>query len=119
MGRDYDDIPGTYVFDGRRAALGYPLNTMCMSLNEAVNREAFRADPEAYMQRYGLTEAQREAVRGRDWLAMLDLGGQIYFTAKLAVFDGLSMQDIGAAMSGVSVDEFRQMMTEGGRAPHG
>lgn len=117
--RDYDSIPGTVVFDGRRARQGYPLNTMCMSLNEEANRDAFRADPEAYMQRYGLSEEQRQAVRDRDWLRMLDLGGNIYFTLKIASLDGLTTQDVGAAMTDVTADEFREMMRNGGRNPHG
>lgn len=117
--RNYDSIPGTVVFDGRRARVGYPLNTMCMSLNEEANREAFRADPETYMARYGLSEEQRQAVRDRDWLRMLDLGGNVYFTLKIASLDGLTTQDVGAAMTDVTPDEFRAMMREGGRNPHG
>jgi protocatechuate 4,5-dioxygenase alpha chain len=117
--RDYDDIPGTYVFDGRRARHGYPLNAMCMSLNDPANREAFVADPESYMQRWGLSPEQRAAVHARDWLAMLELGGNIYFTLKIASLDRMTTQDVGAAMTGVDPDEFRQMMREGGRKPGG
>jgi protocatechuate 4,5-dioxygenase alpha subunit len=117
--RDYDTIPGTLVFDGRRARQGYPLNAMCMSLNEESNREAFRADPEQYMARYGLSEEQRQSVRDRDWLRMLELGGNIYFTLKIASLDRLTTQDVGAAMTDVSPDEFRQMMRDGGRDPRG
>jgi protocatechuate 4,5-dioxygenase alpha subunit len=117
--REYDSIPGTVVFDGRRARQGYPLNSMCMSLNEEDNREAFQADPEAYMRRYGLSEEQRQAVRDRDWLRMLELGGNIYFTLKIASVDRLTTQDVGAAMTGVSPDEFRAMMRNGGRNPRG
>ena len=117
--REYESIPGTVVFDGRRARQGYPLNSMCMSLNEEANREAFRADPETYMERYGLSEEQRQAVRERDWLRMLDLGGNIYFTLKIASLDRLTTQDVGAAMTGVTPDEFREMMRNGGRDPRG
>jgi protocatechuate 4,5-dioxygenase, alpha chain len=117
--RDYDDIPGTFVFDGRRARQGYAINAMCMSLNDPANRDAFRADPERYLDRFALSDAQRTAILDRDWLGMLELGGNIYFTFKLAIFDGLTMQDVGAAMSGVTADDFRQMMRDGGRQPHG
>jgi protocatechuate 4,5-dioxygenase alpha chain len=113
---DHDDIPGTYVFDGERHRLGYVLNMACKSLDFASNRQAFRSDPEAYLRRFALT-AQRDAVLGRDWLGMLRLGGNIYYTFKLAVYDGLSMQHVGAAMSGtgMTVEGFRQMMLDGGR----
>jgi protocatechuate 4,5-dioxygenase, alpha chain len=117
--RDYDDIPGTFVFDGRRARQGYPVNNMCMSLNDPANRERFRRSPEEYLDRFALSPEQRAAILNRDWLGLLELGGNIYFTFKLAIFDGLSMQDVGAAMSGVSTEEFKQMMREGGREWNG
>jgi len=113
--RDYDDIPGTYVFDGRHSRQGYALNMFCMSLNEASNRDAFTDDPEGYLDGYSLTVEQRRAVVNRDWLDMLRLGGNIYYTFKLAIVDGLTMQDVGAMMSGVTTEEFSQMMIDGGR----
>ena len=117
--RDYDDIPGTYVFDGEHSRIGYALNMFCMSLNEEPNRDAFRANPGEYLDGHDLTAAQRTAIENRDWLGMLQLGGNIYYTFKLAIFDGLSMQDVGASMSGVTTDEFSQMMISGGRSIEG
>ena len=119
--RDYDDIPGTYIQDATHLRRGYHLNMFCMSLNRADNRDAFRADEAAYLDRFLITEAQRRAVLDRDWLGMLRLGGNIYYTFKLAAFDGLTMQHVGAAMSGtgMTVEEFRQMMLDGGRAIEG
>ena len=119
--RDYDDIPGTYVQDAAHLRKGYHLNMFCMSLNRADNREDFRADEAAYLDRFPMTEAQRQAVLARDWLGMLRLGGNIYYTFKLAAFDGLTMQHVGAAMSGtgMTVDEFRRMLLDGGRPIEG
>ena len=119
--RDYDDIPGTYVQDSVQLRKGYHLNMFCMSLNRADNRDAFRADEAAYLDRFPMTQAQREAVLARDWLEMLRLGGNIYYTFKLATFDGLTMQHVGALMSGtgMSVEEFRQMLLDGGRPIEG
>lgn len=119
MNRDYRDIPGTYVMDGEHCRKGYHLNMFCMSLNKAENREAFKADEAAYLDRFKLTPEQREAVLNRDWLGMLRLGGNIYYTFKLAAFDGRSMQYVGGSMSGVTEDEFRQMMINGGRPVEG
>jgi len=115
--RDYDDIPGTYVFDGEHSRKGYHLNMFCMSLNKAENRDKFRQDEAAYLQQFPMTEEQRQAVLERDWLGMLRLGGNIYYTFKIAIFDGLSMQQAGAAMSGngMTLEEFQQMMLDGGR----
>ncbi len=114
--RDYDDIPGTYVFDGTHSRKGYALNMFCMSLNQEANRDAFRADPAAYLDGFDLTPEQRTAVEDRDWLGLLQLGGNIYYTFKLAIFDGLNMQQVGGMMSGVSAEEFAQMMIDGGRS---
>ncbi len=113
--RDYDDIPGTYVFDGEHSRRGYALNMFCMSLNDSDNRDRFRADAEGYLDGFGLTPEQRRAVHERDWLEMLRLGGNIYYTFKLAIVDGLSMQQVGAAMSDVTPEAFAQMMVDGGR----
>ena len=117
--RDYHDIPGTYVFDGAHSRKGYALNMFCMSLNEQANRDTFRADPDGYLDRWDLTPDQRRAVVDRDWLGLLQLGGNIYYTFKLAIFDGLSMQQVGGAMSGMTAEEFTQMMVDGGRSPAG
>ncbi|MGF1767025.1 protocatechuate 4,5-dioxygenase subunit alpha [Enterovibrio makurazakiensis] len=119
--RDYDDIPGTYVFDGQASRQGYHLNMFCMSLNKGENRDVFRQDEAAYLDKYPMTDAQREAVLTRDWLGMLRLGGNIYYTFKLAIFDGMTMQHAGAAMSGnnMTFEDFRDMMLVGGRGIDG
>ena len=117
--RDYHDVPGTYVLDGEHCRKGYALNMFCMSLNEPANRDAFRADPGGYLGGHALTPEQRRAVLERDWVQMLRLGGNIYYTFKLAAFDGLDMQQLGGMMSGVTGEEFAQMMVDGGRPIEG
>jgi len=113
---EYDDIPGTFVFDGRRSREGYWLNMFCMSLRDEANREAFRADEEAYLDKYELTPEQRESVLKRQWLRMLELGGNIYYTFKLAACDGMTFQQLAAKQTGVSEEEYVEMMLAGGRA---
>ena len=113
--REYDDIPGTFVFDGRRSRQGYALNTFCMSLNDAANRDAFRADEGAYLDRYALTHEQRTAVLERDWNRLLELGGNIYYTFKLAACDGMTFQQLAAEQTGMSTDDYAAMMLAGGR----
>lgn len=119
MNREYQDIPGTYVMDGQHCRKGYHLNMFCMSLNKAENRDEFRQDEAAYLDKFKLTDEQKKAVLNRDWLGMLRLGGNIYYTFKLAIFDGRSMQFVGGAMSDVTEEEFRQMMIAGGRQVEG
>jgi protocatechuate 4,5-dioxygenase alpha chain len=118
-GKEYDDIPGTTVFDAERSRQGYHLNMFCMSLMKAENRAAFKADEAAYLQRFPMTEAQRQVVLKRDWNGMIALGGNIYFLAKLFSNDGKSFQHVAALMTGATQQEYAQMMLDGGRSPDG
>ena len=105
-----EDIPGTIIFDGEMAMKGYALNKMCYAFNNAENREAFLADEEAFMDRYGLDDAQKQAIRDRSVLALIAAGGNIYYLAKFAGIFRLNMQDIGAQQTGMSVDAFKAML---------
>jgi protocatechuate 4,5-dioxygenase alpha chain len=117
--KPYEDIPGTFVFDADRGRVGYHLNQFCISLRLAANREAFAADPSGYLDRYPMSAEQRKAVEARDWNEMLRLGGNIYYTSKLAANDGINFQDLAAMMTGVSREEYRDMMLHGGRPIEG
>lgn len=117
--KDYDDLPGTVVFDADQARKGYHLNMCLMSLMKAENRAAFKKDERAYLDHWPMTEEQKQAVLKRDWNEMLQLGGNIYFTAKLAATDGLSFQQIAAMMTGKTQAEYADMMLKGGRSPEG
>lgn len=113
--KEYDDIPGTFVFDADRAREGFHLNQFCISLRLQKNRDAFKADPKAYLDRYPMTAEQRQAVEKRDWNRLLELGGNIYYTSKLAANDGINFQDLAAMMTGMTRDDYRKMMLDGGR----
>jgi protocatechuate 4,5-dioxygenase alpha chain len=107
-------IPGTPIFGAEEARKGYALNRMCYSFNDAVNRAAFLEDEEGYCERFHLTPEQREAVRKRDVLAMIEAGGNIYYLAKLAGIFKLSVQDIGAQQTGMSLDAFKAKLLAAG-----
>jgi protocatechuate 4,5-dioxygenase alpha chain len=117
--KEYDDLPGTIVFDADRAREGYHLNMFCMSMMKPENRTAFKANERAYLDQWPMTEEQKQVILKRDWNGMLALGGNIYFTAKLAATDGLSFQQIAAKMSGATQEENAQMMIKGGRPIEG
>jgi protocatechuate 4,5-dioxygenase alpha chain len=117
--KPYHDIPGTTLFDAEQSRLGFQLNQFCMSLMKADNRAVFKADERAYLDRWPMTEDQKQAVLSRDWNGMIALGGNIYFTSKIAATDGLSFQQIAALMSGVTQPEYAQMMLGGGRSVEG
>src|SRR5258706_15456586 len=117
--KEYDDIPGTTVFDAERSRQGYHLNMFCMSLMKPENRAAFKADEAAYLQGLPMTEAQRQAVLKRDWNGMIALGGNIYFLAKLFSSDGKSFQQVAAIMTVSTQEAYARMMIAGGRSPDG
>ena len=116
---DFSDIPGTYVFDGDRAVQGRHLNRFCMSLMSPVNRARFTADQHAYLNEWPMSEAQKQAVIARDFEALLNLGGNIFFVLKLAALDGRPTQSVSASFSGQSTEEYAAMMRSGGRSPAG
>jgi len=117
--QEYDDIPGTFVFDAERAKEGYHLNMFCMSLMKDENRKAFKADEARYLDRFPLTQEQRDAILNRQYNRMLELGGNIYFTAKLGATDGHSFQHIAAIMTGSTQEDYAKMMLAGGRSVEG
>ncbi|HYY36384.1 MAG TPA: protocatechuate 4,5-dioxygenase subunit alpha [Xanthobacteraceae bacterium] len=116
---DYDDIPGTFVFDAERSRQGYGINMFCMSLMKDENRKAFKANEAEYLKRFNLTPEQTEAILKRDYNRMLELGGNIYFTAKLGATDGHSFQHLAALMTGSSQQNYAAMMLAGGRSVEG
>jgi protocatechuate 4,5-dioxygenase, alpha chain len=116
---DYDDIPGTFVFDAERSRQGYGINMFCMSLMKDENRKAFKANEAEYLKKFHLTPQQTEAVLKRDYNRMLELGGNIYFTAKLGAADGHSFQHLAAVMTGSTQQDYADMMLKGGRSVEG
>ena len=117
--QDYDDIPGTFVFDAERSREGYGINMFCMSLMKDENRKAFKANEAEYLKKFKLTPAQTEAILKRDYNRMLELGGNIYFTAKLGATDGHSFQHLAAVMTGSTQEDYAEMMLAGGRSVEG
>jgi protocatechuate 4,5-dioxygenase alpha chain len=116
---DYDDIPGTFVFDAERSREGFGINMFCMSLMKDENRKAFKANEAEYLKKFKLTPEQADAVLKRDYNRMLELGGNIYFTAKLGATDGHSFQHLAAVMTGSTQPDYAEMMLKGGRSVEG
>jgi protocatechuate 4,5-dioxygenase, alpha chain len=116
--QNYDDIPGTFVFDAERSRQGYGINMFCMSLMKEENRKAFMANEAEYLKKFSLTPEQTEDLK-RDYNRILELGGNIYFAAKLGATDGHSFQHMAAVMTGSTQEEYAKMMLAGGRSVEG
>src|SRR4051812_38359925 len=117
--QDYDDIPGTVVFDAARSREGFGINMFCMSLMKDENRKAFKANEAEYLKKFHLTPEQTQAILKRDYNRMLELGGNIYFTAKLGATDGHSFRHLAATMTGATQEDYADMMLKGGRSVEG
>ena len=104
--KPYKDVPGTIIFDAEQSRKGYWLNQFCMSLMKAENRARFKADERAYLDEWPM-----------NWCMLT--GGNIYFLAKIGATDGKSFQQMAGSMTGMSEEEYRDMMIAGGRSPEG
>lgn len=116
---EMEDIPGTRIFTAARARQGYHMNQFAMSLMKLENRELWKADERAYLADWPMSDEQREAILARDYNRCLDLGGNIYFLAKVFSTDGLSFLQAVSTMTGMPVEEYQAMMLAGGRSPEG
>jgi protocatechuate 4,5-dioxygenase, alpha chain len=99
-------IPGTSVFTGERSRQGYRINKFAMSLSDAANRAAFKADERAYMARFGLSEREMDLVARRDWKSLVAAGANIYVLIKVGGAVGQNLLQMGAQMRGETLDQF-------------
>src|SRR4051794_12290974 len=119
LDKPYKDVPGTTIFDAEQSRRGYWLNQFCMSLMKPENRERFKANERAYLDEWAMTEDQKQAVLARDLNRCIELGGNIYFLAKVGATDGRSFQQMAGSMTGLSEEQYRDMMVGGGRSAEG
>jgi protocatechuate 4,5-dioxygenase, alpha chain len=119
LDKPYLDIPGTTIFDAEQARKGYWLNQFCVSLMKPENRERFRANERTYLDEWPMTEEQKQAVLARDLSRCIQLGGNIYFLARIGATDGKTYQQMAGSMTGMTEAEYRDMMINGGRSVEG
>jgi len=119
LDKPYKDVPGTTIFDAEQSRKGYHLNQFCMSLMKPENRARFKSNERAYLDEWPMTEDQKLAVLARDLNRCIELGGNIYFLAKIGATDGKSFQQMAGSMTGMSEQEYRDMMVKGGRSIEG
>jgi protocatechuate 4,5-dioxygenase alpha chain len=119
LDKPYKDVPGTTIFDAEQSRLGYHLNQFCMSLMKPENRARFKANERAYLDEWPMTEEQKQAVIALDLNRCIALGGNIYFLSKLGATRGKSFQQMAGSMTGLSEEEYRKLMVEGGRPIEG
>jgi protocatechuate 4,5-dioxygenase alpha chain len=119
LDKPYGDVPGTTIFDAEMARKGYPLNQFCMSLMKDENRKRFLAGERPYLDEWPMSEEQKQAVLARDYNRMIAAGGNIYFLSKLFSTDKKSFQFAAGSMTGMTQEEYAEMMLKGGRSIEG
>ena len=119
LDKPYLNIPGTTIFDAEQSRKGYWLNQFCVSLMKSENRERFRANERAYLDEWPMTEEQKQAVLTRDLNRCIHLGGNIYFLARIGATDGKTYMQMAGSMTGMTEEEYRNMMINGGRSIEG
>ena len=119
LDKPYLDIPGTTIFDAEQSRKGYWLSQFCVSLMKPENRERFRSNERAYLDEWPMTEEQKQAVLARDLNRCIQLGGNIYFLARIGATDGKTYQQMAGSMTGMTEEEYRNMMINGGRSIEG
>ncbi|MEM7283042.1 MAG: protocatechuate 4,5-dioxygenase subunit alpha [Pseudomonadota bacterium] len=117
--KPYLNIPGTTIFDSTQARRGYHLNQFFYSLMKEENRVSFLSDEKAYLDRFPMSDDQKEAVMARDYNRVISLGGNVYFFGKLFFTDEESFEVGASKMTGMSPQDYRAMMISGGRSVEG
>ena len=95
-----------------RDASLYEISRLLYSLRDPANREALRTDPETYYRRYAIDAGGMRLLLNRDWQGLVDAGVTVYLLTKLGAALGVSLLEIGAAMRGMSDQEFRSFIEE-------
>jgi len=119
LDKPYQDDPGTTIFDAGMSRQVYHLHQLCMWMLKTENRARFKANERAYLDEWPMSEEQKQAVLARDLNRCIALGGNIYFLAKIGATDGKSFQQMAGSMTGMSEEEYRNMMVGGGRPIEG
>ena len=104
------DPPSTFAFTGEICSRSYALNRFAFAFKYPDHRGEFEAAPEELMERFGLTEEQKELVRQRDWTGLVANGGHHFNIIKIAAAVGESHLHVGAHMCGADWDEFKQSL---------
>ncbi len=105
--RDFaNPVPGSYLLTVSLAQQAYRLSAFCRGLMRPENRAAFKADEVRCLREAGLSDAEIDMVRARDWLAMVRYGVNHFLVFRLAGCTGDGLAAAGARMRGETLEEF-------------
>ncbi|MGH8893124.1 MAG: hypothetical protein ACRDWY_07430 [Actinomycetes bacterium] len=90
----------------------YALNLMMYDLRRPENRAAAKADLDAYLNRYELTDPEKGLVTEGDWQGCVDAGASVYVLTKIGATLDVSLLEMGAQMRGGSLPDLHQFVRE-------
>jgi len=103
-----EKLEGTYPFTLELSVKAYRLNKFLHNLIEPAHREKFLKEPEAAFEEAQLTEHERDMVRRRAWIELIQYGVIFFLLEKLGAVIGVSNPSIYASMRGLSLEDFQK-----------
>jgi len=103
-----EKLAGTYPFTLEMSVKAYRLNKFLHDLVIPAHREKFLKDPETAFEEAKLTEHERDMVRRRAWIELIQYGVIFFLLEKLGAVIGVSNPLIYASMRGMSLEEFQK-----------
>ena len=101
-------LGGTYVFDLRTSNRTLALNRFFWNMIRAESRAEYLADPDAAMTAAGVTPAEQEMIRRRDWIGLVRHGVNFFVLEKFARVAKTPNLAVYASMRGESFEDFMQ-----------
>lgn len=101
-----DKLYGTYLFDLRVSNKALNLNRFFWNMIGADWRARFLKDEEGTMDAAMLNDQEKALVRARDWLGMVQYGGNFFVMEKFARVARMTNLEVYAKMRGESFEDF-------------
>ena len=99
-------LTGTYPFTHARSHANLRLNTFLHDLVKPAHRARFVDDFEALASERGLSDEEKDLIRGRKWIAMVRRGVSFFVLEKMAAVLGVSNPAVYAAFRGETLEQF-------------
>ncbi len=99
-------LTGTYPFTHARSHANLRINTFLHDLVKPAHRARFVDDFEALASERGLSDEEKDLIRGRQWIEMVRRGVSFFVLEKMAAVLGVSNPAVYAAFRGETLEQF-------------
>ena len=99
-------LQGTYPFTHARSHANLRINRFLHALTRPEHRARFVNDFEALATEHGLSEEEKDLIRGRKWIEMIRRGVIFFVLEKMAAVLGVPNPAVYAAFRGETLAEF-------------